>query len=406
MAKYLDTSQISSELMQLLKEAKERIILVTFSLKVNTQIQERLKTKSKLGTLGEITIIYGNTKLKSSELKWMEEIDDLKIFQKKNLHAKCYINEKKAIISSMNLYDYSQSTNVEMGFLIKKDEDPEAYKKMMEDIDDLRINGIRKKPFELEETVVNNIESPKFEKESKVIFREKLSYSQQVKKQLLEYFRDELSQRHKRNGKSILSDETIVEISSQNNLTLGNLKNILKSDRKVKELGDEIILITSNYLDYTVGKVLDTRYQNDDFSYDQVKLKILNSGEEKWFDTKEELPKKHQFVAVRLNSNWFNNYFILKENDKLEDVGVKSKNFNFSNSRYLTTKEISEISEFSSREINSKLVAYGLMYKKNSDWHATQRGESFGANQKEGQYGKFIIWPEEIVKELEISKVY
>ena len=47
MAKYLDTSQISSELMQLLKEAKEKIILVTFSLQVNKQIQERLKTKSK-----------------------------------------------------------------------------------------------------------------------------------------------------------------------------------------------------------------------------------------------------------------------------------------------------------------------------------------------------------------------
>ena len=31
MAKYSDTSQISSELMQLLKEAKDKIILVTFN---------------------------------------------------------------------------------------------------------------------------------------------------------------------------------------------------------------------------------------------------------------------------------------------------------------------------------------------------------------------------------------
>jgi phosphatidylserine/phosphatidylglycerophosphate/cardiolipin synthase-like enzyme len=136
MAKYLDTSHISSELMELLKEAKERIILVTYSLQVNTQIQERLKTKSKLGTLAEITLIYGNTKPKQSELQWMAEIDDLKVWQKKNLHAKCYINEKQAIISSMNLYDYSQTTNIEMGFLITKAEDPEAFAKMMEDIDD------------------------------------------------------------------------------------------------------------------------------------------------------------------------------------------------------------------------------------------------------------------------------
>ena len=157
MARYLDTSHISSELMELLKEAKEKIILVTYSVQVNTQIQERLKTKSKIGTLSEITLIYGNTKPKKSELQWMSEIDDLKVWEKKNLHAKCYINEKKAIICSMNLYDYSQTTNVEMGFLITKEEDPEAYKKMMEDIDDLKINGNREKPWLVEDLLVESV---------------------------------------------------------------------------------------------------------------------------------------------------------------------------------------------------------------------------------------------------------
>jgi phosphatidylserine/phosphatidylglycerophosphate/cardiolipin synthase-like enzyme len=165
MAKYLDTSQISSELMQLLKEAKERIILVTYSLQVNTQIQERLKTKSKIGTLAEISLIYGNTKPKKSEIEWMAEIDDLKVWQKKNLHAKCYVNENKAIISSMNLYDYSQTTNVEMGFLITKEDEPEAYQKMMDDIDDLKINGDRLKPWILED---DKAEKEKIESKSKI----------------------------------------------------------------------------------------------------------------------------------------------------------------------------------------------------------------------------------------------
>lgn len=191
MAKFLDTSQISSELMQLLKEAKEKIILVTFSLQVNNQIQERLKTKSKLGTLSEITIIYGNTKLKEKELKWMEEIDDLKVFQKKNLHAKCYINENRAIISSMNLYDYSQTSNIEMGFLIDREKDKEAYESMMEDIADLKINGDRKKINELEEVEIkkSSTESDfKVNKSSPV-----LNYLQQIQKYLLEQFRKEFS---------------------------------------------------------------------------------------------------------------------------------------------------------------------------------------------------------------------
>ncbi len=62
MAKYLDTSQITSDLMQLLKDAKEKIILVTYSLQVNTQIQERLKTKSVKPIFDFSDSIYNTTK--------------------------------------------------------------------------------------------------------------------------------------------------------------------------------------------------------------------------------------------------------------------------------------------------------------------------------------------------------
>ena len=48
-SKYPDTQSISSELMNLIKEAREKIILVTYSLQVKPQIQERLKTKSVNG---------------------------------------------------------------------------------------------------------------------------------------------------------------------------------------------------------------------------------------------------------------------------------------------------------------------------------------------------------------------
>ncbi len=214
MAKYLDTSHISSELMELLKEAKERIILVTYSVQVNTQIQERLKTKSKLGTLGEITLIYGNTVPKKSEFQWMSEIDDLRVWQKKNLHAKCYINEKKAIISSMNLYDYSQTSNVEMGFLITKKEDPEAYDKMMEDINDLKINGERVKPWLDTNTKLSKKEPPS-KKEDEIEPKSILPYKQQVKKQLLESLRNKMSSHFKQKSNTILSNQAILEIISK-----------------------------------------------------------------------------------------------------------------------------------------------------------------------------------------------
>lgn len=403
MAKYLDTSQISSELMQLLKEAKERIILVTYSLQVNTQIQERLKTKSKVGTLAEITLIYGNTKLKKTEFEWMAEIDDLKVWQKKNLHAKCYINENKAIISSMNLYDYSQTTNVEMGFLITKKDEPEAYQKMMDDIDDLKINGDRLKPWILEDIKIEDVK-PKIKVESTHLSKSQLTYNQQIKKHLLEIYRQDKSSFIRQKAQAILSDSVINEIIIKRSLTIAHLKQILKSEKKVKQLGYEILDIVKSVDDdiNIIGKIEDTRYQNDDFTYDQIKMKRFDTMQSDWYDTKEELPKKGQIVAVRLNDNWFNGYLLLEETDKVDNP-LDHINKDFYPSSYCTTKELSELSGINSRNINSALVSLNLMEKKGNDWYSTRKGNELGALQKEGQYGKFIVWPEQILEELELN---
>jgi hypothetical protein len=41
-----------------------------------------------------------------------------------------------------------------------------------------------------------------------------------------------------------------------------------------------------------------------------------------------------------------------------------------------------------------------MIYKKNNDWLATKKGKKFGGIEKEGQYGQFVIWPEEIKNEI------
>ncbi|MCM8568905.1 phospholipase D-like domain-containing protein [Gramella jeungdoensis] len=403
MAKYLDTSQISSELMQLLKEAKEKIILVTYSLQVNNQIQERLKTKSKLGTLSEITIIYGNTKLKEKELEWMEEIDDLRVFQKKNLHAKCYINENKAIISSMNLYDYSQTSNIEMGFLIDREKDKDAYESMMEDIADLKINGDRKKIGELEEKEDIKVANPN--STSEIQKTPQLTYPQQTQKFLLEYFRKEFSLKIKEKSENILSDQQILEIVKSEHLSENQLRNILRNQKKVDQLAAPIFDQMNLALDFTYGEILDTRYQNGQFSYDQVKMKVIGEDYTRWYDTKQELPRKNQIVAVLLNKNWFNQYILLEKTEYILNEKDPKTIMDYSNSVYKSTKELSEITSISSREINSILVNKNLMEKEGNDWYATPKGNRFGALQKEGKFGKFILWPEEIIVQLGLMEV-
>jgi phosphatidylserine/phosphatidylglycerophosphate/cardiolipin synthase-like enzyme len=51
----------------------------------------------------------------------------------KNLHAKCYMNEEMCIVTSLNLYEFSQVNNNEMGILIQRAEDSQLYKDAYEE---------------------------------------------------------------------------------------------------------------------------------------------------------------------------------------------------------------------------------------------------------------------------------
>jgi hypothetical protein len=314
MAKFLETQAISSELMKLIKEAKEKIILVSPYLKVNSQIQERLKTKSKSGSLSEIVIVYGKSELQKSELEWINEIDDLKVIEKNNLHAKCYINEDRAIICSMNLYEYSQQTNIEMGILITKEQDKEAYENLIEEITNIKVNGIRRKfdNSNIRETQNDSREDNtlKFEKKEIIKKETPLTYDQKLKFQILKKWRFNKSKNEKISAFLILTDDEIKSIVSKPKIDSNTIFEIIPKKNAIK-YGEEILNQLKNIDNYIIGKVINVWYQDNSTSYDRVKLKILKSNEEKWFDTTFELPMKDKIVAVKINNTWFNEYLYL-----------------------------------------------------------------------------------------------
>lgn len=100
--KYLDCTSISSELMQLINEAKENLTFITYSLRINELIQDKLAYKAANTPNLKLSIIYGNTQINNNDIYWIKQIPNLVVYQKKNLHAKCYLNEHKAIITSLN----------------------------------------------------------------------------------------------------------------------------------------------------------------------------------------------------------------------------------------------------------------------------------------------------------------
>lgn len=126
MAKFLDTTGVSYHLQQLINKANEKLVLISPFLKINDRIKQSLEDKNRLKI--DIRVVYGKNDLQPEENNWLKSMTSIRSSFCKDLHAKCYLNENEAIITSMNLYEFSQVNNNEMGIYIEKSNDPELYK--------------------------------------------------------------------------------------------------------------------------------------------------------------------------------------------------------------------------------------------------------------------------------------
>jgi phosphatidylserine/phosphatidylglycerophosphate/cardiolipin synthase-like enzyme len=132
MAKFLNTTGVSYHLEELIKGTKERLILVSPYLQLSDRIKEHLSSLNIQKR--DIRIVYRENKLQLEENNWLESQIGIRTSLCKNLHAKCYINENEAIITSMNLYEFSQQNNNEMGIYISKQEDADLYNAALEEV--------------------------------------------------------------------------------------------------------------------------------------------------------------------------------------------------------------------------------------------------------------------------------
>ncbi|MGM0582959.1 MAG: phospholipase D-like domain-containing protein [Bacteroidota bacterium] len=131
MAEFYTTRGIAYNLDELLKEANSFVYLITPYLKFSDTLYDRLKSISKKEV--DLTIVFGKAELSKEEKQKLEKLE-CNIYYKDNLHAKCYINEKQALIGSMNLYRFSEVNNIEMGIKIDKMKDRDAYKDCLNEI--------------------------------------------------------------------------------------------------------------------------------------------------------------------------------------------------------------------------------------------------------------------------------
>ena len=131
MAKFLNTSATNYFLEEMIKGASDRLILISPFLKLNDRMKELLADKNRLKI--DVRIVYGKSELQPQEIEWLRGLTYIRTSFCKNLHAKCYMNEEMCIVTSLNLYEFSQVNNNEMGILIQRGEDGQLYKDAYEE---------------------------------------------------------------------------------------------------------------------------------------------------------------------------------------------------------------------------------------------------------------------------------
>jgi len=141
MAEFLTTTGTSHNIEDIIINAKESLFLFSPYLQISKTFFERLKDASNRNV--EIVIVYGKNELKKEQETLLNQLDNLTLYFSENLHAKCYFNEDKMVITSMNMYEFSEKNNREMGILIQKSVDTKIFEEARNETISIVNNAIK-----------------------------------------------------------------------------------------------------------------------------------------------------------------------------------------------------------------------------------------------------------------------
>ncbi len=154
MAKFLTTRGVSYEIENIINNAKKRLVLISPYVKIPGTLFQSLKDADSRKV--KITLVYGKKKgLDPDVISQLRQLDNLSLCFLENLHAKCFFNEECMVITSLNLLDYSEQNNREMGILVSVAEDKDVFEDACKEAQliihsstkyDLRRSTIRERP--------------------------------------------------------------------------------------------------------------------------------------------------------------------------------------------------------------------------------------------------------------------
>ena len=134
MPRFLNTRKAISEIEDLIRNAGEKLILISPYLKLSKDFKELLQYRNSKEKIS--TIIFGKQELNPDEMAFLQTMRFVILKFNENLHAKCYLNEDRILITSLNLYEFSIANNKEMGVLLERlnEADKQTFNEAMNEV--------------------------------------------------------------------------------------------------------------------------------------------------------------------------------------------------------------------------------------------------------------------------------
>ena len=122
--KVLNTNECSAALERLIQSAQKYVIIVSPYIQLTPRIESLLDQKDLEGVP---IFILTRERLKKEEYNKIRELENLVVCIHPPLHAKVYFSEEEVLITSLNLYEFSQQNNTEIGAHFLRHKQWDAY---------------------------------------------------------------------------------------------------------------------------------------------------------------------------------------------------------------------------------------------------------------------------------------
>ncbi|MCO5239658.1 MAG: phospholipase D-like domain-containing protein [Chitinophagaceae bacterium] len=156
MAEFLTTQETVAKIEDIIRNAQSTLVLISPYWQLSKNWFVRISDAAKRNT--PVTILIGKDS-KPECVGNLLLLKNIKIKHLENLHAKCYFNQDCMVISSMNMYEFSEK-NREMGIYIRRDTDKQLFEVAKKEAEHFLQHAIPLSSLQSEDSINFNTKIP------------------------------------------------------------------------------------------------------------------------------------------------------------------------------------------------------------------------------------------------------